>query len=45
MNFLHYAIDGGHLSAIKLAMDNFSNFEERDSSSWTYLLRAGKYNI
>lgn len=40
LNFGHYAIDGGHLSAIKFSLDNGVDKEARDKNGWTMLLRA-----
>lgn len=40
LTFGHYAIDGGHISAIRFSIDNGANTEARDENGWTMLLRA-----
>lgn len=41
LTYGHYAIDGGHIEAVKFVLVNGVNVEEKDSCGWTLLLRAG----
>lgn len=41
MTFIHHAVDGGNLDAIKWALHNCENAEVKDDKGLTALLRAG----
>lgn len=41
LNWAHYAIDGGHLGAIKYAFDIFTELDNKAAMGTSYLQRAG----
>lgn len=47
LNFVHYAVNGGHFNAIRFALDNAENDEltERNQFGWNILNWAGKNSV